>query len=191
MGIVEKTKNIIQANLNHLIEKAENPEKMLKKMILDMEDWHRQMRLALFELNKEKSWLENRLAENRKLATRWKERAQLAVKKGRDDLAREALASKKELEKSGSAVEGVLETNKGHIAEIEGSMSKLRTKIEEAKIRRLEMSMNKLQAAQVRAGLAETLADEREDAFARLEIDEELKRMKAEIGKDKRGKSKS
>jgi len=191
MGIVEKTKNIIQANLNHLIEKAENPEKMLKKMILDMEDWHRQMRLALFELNKEKSWLENRLAENRKLATRWKERAQLAVKKGRDDLAREALASKKELEKSGSAVEGVLETNKGHIAEIEGSMSKLRTKIEEAKIRRLEMSMNKLQAAQVRAGLTETLKDEKEDEFARLEIDDELKRMKAEIGKDKRGKSKS
>ena len=191
MGIVEKTKNIIQANLNHLIEKAENPEKMLKKMILDMEDWHRQMRLALFELNKEKGWLENRLAENRKLAAKWEERAQLAVKKERDDLAREALASKKELERSGSAIEGVLQTNKAHIGEIESSMSKLRTKIEEAKVRHLEMSMNKLQTQQVRAGLAETLEDEKEDAFARLEIDEELKRMKAEVTRDKRGKSKS
>ena len=191
MGIVEKTKNIIQANLNHLIEKAENPEKMLKKMILDMEDWHRQMRLALFELNKEKGWLENRLAENRKLAAKWEERAQLAVKKERDDLAREALASKKELERSGTTIEGVLQTNKAHVSEIESSMSKLRTKIEEAKVRHLEMSMNKLQAAQVRAGLTETLEDKKEDAFARLEIDEELKRMKAEVNRDKRGKSKS
>ena len=191
MGIVEKTKNIIQANLNHLIEKAENPEKMLKKMILDMEDCHRQMRLALFELNKEKGWLENRLAENRKLAAKWEERAQLAVKKERDDLAREALASKKELERSGTTIEGVLQTNKAHVSEIESSMSKLRTKIEEAKVRHLEMSMNKLQAAQVRAGLTETLEDKKEDAFARLEIDEELKRMKAEVNRDKRGKSKS
>ena len=181
MGIIEKAKNIISSNINHLLEKAENPEKMLKKMILDMEDWHRQMRASLFELNKERGWLENRLRENTELLGRWQERAELAVKKGRDDLAREALANKKELEKSRAPVERVLKKNAAHIEEIESNVSKLKIKIEEAKAKRLEMSMQKLEAVQAQAGLADVLPDEKEKTFRDLEIDEELRRLKTKL----------
>lgn len=191
MGIIEKAKNIISSNINHLLEKAENPEKTLKKMILDMEDWHRQMRSSLFELNKERSWLENRLAENSDLMNKWTERAELAVKKGRDDLAREALISKKELERSRTIIENVLKTNGAHIAEVESNASKLKIKIEEAKAKRLEMSMEKLQAVQAQAGMTEVLPDRKEKAFADMEIDEELSRLKKKLARDRRPNSKS
>jgi phage shock protein A len=188
MGIIERVKNIVSSNINHLLEKAENPEKMLKKMILDMEDWHRQMRAALFELNKERGWLENRLNENVGLLKKWDERARLAVEKGRDDLAREALASKRELEKSKSTLEGVLRKNKAQIEEIEANLSKLKLKIEEAKARHLEMSMQKLQAVQAQAGLADVLVDEKEEKFADIEIDEELRRLKDKLTGEKDAK---
>jgi len=181
VGIIEKAKNIISSNINHLLERAENPEKMLKKMILDMEDWHRQMRASLFELKKESGWLENRLKETSGQIEKWRQRAELAVKEGRDDLAREALSTKKELEKSRAPMERVRKKNAAHIKEIETNISKLKVKIEEAKAKRLEMSMQKLQGVQAQAGLADVLPDDKEKTFRDLEIDEELRRLKTKL----------
>jgi len=95
MGVLERIESIIKANLNDLLGKTENPEKILQQLILDMESELAEARDQVVAAIREEKRLRMLRIENENLAEKWQKKAVLAVQYGKDDLAREAILRKR------------------------------------------------------------------------------------------------
>lgn len=185
MGIFQKLSTLIKSNINDLISRAENPEKMLNQIILDMRDQlakaKREVAAAIADEHKLKSQLESEV----KQARDWQHRAMLAVKEGRDDLAKQALIRQKEHTERAQVLQNTWESQAAETEKLKGSLRQLNDKIEEAKRKRnLLIAKQKRAQAQRRihetmSGLSDTSAFE---AFNRMadKIEEEERRSLAE-----------
>lgn len=91
MGLMERVSTLIRANLNDLIDKAEHPEKMIKQLILDMENQLMQVKTQVAVAIADQHMLEQKRKENDESSAEWMRKAELAVDKKQDDLARAAL----------------------------------------------------------------------------------------------------
>jgi phage shock protein A len=91
MPLLERVSTLLRANLNDLVEKAEDPEKLLKQLILDMENQLLQVKTQVAIAIADQHLLERKRVEHETQAADWKRKAQLAVDKGHDDMARGAL----------------------------------------------------------------------------------------------------
>ncbi|HEX8712417.1 MAG TPA: PspA/IM30 family protein [Terracidiphilus sp.] len=91
MALLERVSTLLRANLNDLVEKAEDPERMLKQIVLDMENQLMQVKTQVAIAVADEHLLEKKRSEHEAEATEWRRKAELAVDKGRDDLARAAL----------------------------------------------------------------------------------------------------
>ncbi|NMC33926.1 MAG: PspA/IM30 family protein, partial [Veillonellaceae bacterium] len=98
MGIFDRLKTLISSNINDMISKAENPEKMLNQLILDMNQQMVESKKAVAMAIADEKRLEREMLEQKRQAEDWEKKAMLAVKAGRDDLAKEALLRKTEAE---------------------------------------------------------------------------------------------
>jgi phage shock protein A len=186
MGIFTKLSTVIKSNINDLISRAENPEKMLNQIILDMRDQlakaKREVAAAIADERKLKSQLESEV----KQARDWQHRAMLAVKEGRDDLAKQALIRQKEHTERAQVLQGTWESQAAETEKLKGSLRQLNDKIEEAKRKRnLLIAKQKRAQAQRRihetmSGLSDTSAFE---AFNRMadKIEDEERRSLAEV----------
>jgi phage shock protein A len=184
MGIFTKLSTVFKSNINDLISRAENPEKMLNQIILDMRDQlakaKREVAAAIADERKLKSQLDMEV----KQARDWQHRAMLAVKEGRDDLAKQALLRQKEHTERGQVLQQTWEAQARETESLKGSLRQLNDKIEEAKRKRnLLIAKQKRAQAQRRihetmSGLSDTSAFE---AFNRMadKIEEEERRSVA------------
>ena len=106
MSIFTKLSTVIKSNINDLISRAENPEKMLNQIILDMRDQlskaKREVAAAIADERKLRAQLEDEVKQSRD----WEHRAMLAVKEGRDDLAKQALVRQQEHAQRAQVLEG-------------------------------------------------------------------------------------
>jgi phage shock protein A len=91
MAVLERVATLVRANLNDLIDRAEDPEKMIKQLILDMENQLLQVKTQVAISMADHHLLQKKLAEHEDKAAEWMRKAELAVDKGQDDLARAAL----------------------------------------------------------------------------------------------------
>lgn len=91
MALMERVTTLLRANLNDLIDKAEDPEKLLKQLILDMENQLLQVKTQVAIAIADQHLLDKKRGEHDAAVRTWKDKAALAVSKGRDDMAREAL----------------------------------------------------------------------------------------------------
>ena len=91
MALLERVSTLIRANLNDLIDKAEEPEKMIKQVILDMQNQLMQVKTQVAIAIADQHLLEKKKMEHEQQAAEWRRKAELAVQKGQDDLARAAL----------------------------------------------------------------------------------------------------
>jgi phage shock protein A len=91
MALLERVSTLLRANLNDLIEKAENPERLLKQLILDMENQLLQVKTQVAIAIADQHLLERKRREHEQQGAEWRRKAELAVSKGHDDLARAAL----------------------------------------------------------------------------------------------------
>ncbi len=91
MALLERVSTLVRANLNDLIDKAEEPEKMIKQVILDMQNQLLQVKTQVAIAIADQHLLENKQKENTEKITDWMRKAELAVDKKQDDLARAAL----------------------------------------------------------------------------------------------------
>src|SRR5580658_621956 len=91
MSLLERVGTLLRANLNDLVEKAEDPERMLKQVVLDMENQLLQVKTQVAIAIADEHLLEKKRAEHEHEAGEWRRKAELAVQKGHDDLARAAL----------------------------------------------------------------------------------------------------
>jgi phage shock protein A len=95
MGIFTRFRDIISSNLNAMLDKAEDPEKLIRLMIREMEDTLVEIKASCAGVMAERKKAERQLQEMTERSSYWEEKAGLAVNKGRDDLAREALHEKR------------------------------------------------------------------------------------------------
>jgi phage shock protein A len=91
MSLLDRVSTLLRANLNDLVEKAEDPERMLKQIVLDMENQLLQVKTQVAIAIADQHLLEKKRAEQEQNAADWRRKAELAVSKGQDDLARAAL----------------------------------------------------------------------------------------------------
>ena len=91
MSLLDRVSTLLRANLNDLVEKAEDPERMLKQIVLDMENQLMQVNTQVAIAISDQHLLEKKRAEHEQQAGDWRRKAELAVQKGQDDLARAAL----------------------------------------------------------------------------------------------------
>jgi phage shock protein A len=133
MGSFSRLRYVIAANVNSLLEKAEDPEKLLKALIRDMEDASEDARLASAELLAEQTHLQRLKERYEREIEEWSARAEKSVGTNRDDLARTALKAKAEIELAlQSAIDesGSLDER---VTQLEFDMAQLKTKLAEAK----------------------------------------------------------
>jgi phage shock protein A len=95
MGIFSRFRDIISSNINVMLDKAEDPEKLIKLMIREMEDTLVEIKASCAGVMAGNKKVQRQMEEVQSRAKQWEERAELAVSKGRDDLAREALVEKR------------------------------------------------------------------------------------------------
>ena len=133
MGSFSRLRYVIAANVNSLLEKAEDPEKLLRALIRDMEDASEDARLASSDLLAEQTHLQNMKNRYEREIDEWTARAEKAVETNRDDLARTALKAKAELEQAlNSAVDEAANLD-ARITQLEFDMAQLKNKLAEAK----------------------------------------------------------
>jgi phage shock protein A len=132
MALLERVSTLVRANLNDLIDKAEHPEKMIKQVILDMENQLLQVKTQVAIAIADQHLLEKKQKENEDKVTEWMRKAELAVTKKDDDLARAALQrveSYREL--SGSFGEQVID-QKAQVENLKIALRQLGAKLAEA-----------------------------------------------------------
>jgi phage shock protein A len=131
MGILERIRTVLKANINALISKAENPEKMLNQLIIDMNEQlveaKRQVAMSIADEKK----LERQLLENRGLAGEWEGKAMLAVKASKDDLAKEALVRKTEYDGYAAGYQKEYDAQHAAVEQLKDALRQLSGKIDE------------------------------------------------------------
>ena len=185
MGIFQKFSTLLKSNINDLIARAENPEKMLNQIILDMRDQlakaKREVAAAIADERKLRAHLDDEIKQTQD----WEHRAMLAVKEGRDDLAKQALIRQQEHAQRAATLEQTWTAQAQETEKLKGSLRQLNDKIEEAKRKRnLLIAKQKRAQAQKRihetmSGLSDTSAFE---AFNRMaeKIEESERRSVAQ-----------
>jgi phage shock protein A len=135
MGIFTRVRDIINSNINSMLDKAEDPEKLVKLMIREMEDTLVEIKASCAGAMAQRKRIDRELEEVRRRGEQWGEKAQLAVIKGREDLAREALLEKRRytarvesLEKEALQLDGVVDQYKSDIMQLEEKLATAREK---------------------------------------------------------------
>lgn len=169
MGIFSRLSDIVNANLNALLDRAEDPEKMAKLMIQEMEDTLVEVRSAAVKNISEKKEIQRRLEQLASAETDWAQKAEFAISKGRDDLAKGALLAKRKLAESATALQSELKAVEDALARHDEDLARLQSKLQEAKAKQKALLI-RLNAAQKRVQVRRTLADGRvDDALARYD----------------------
>jgi len=135
MGTFSRLRYVIAANVNALIEKAEDPEKLLRALIREMEDAGEEARLASAEMIAEKMHLERLATQLSDEAALWQSRAENAVRERRDDLARAALKAHGEVTDQHQGVQRELGEIGERMAQLERDVQTLKVKMSEAKLK--------------------------------------------------------
>lgn len=135
MSTFSRLRYVVAANVNALIEKAEDPEKLLRALIREMEDAGEEARMACAELLAEQQRLTRLDAQLAEEASLWGQRAESAVEQGRDDLARDALKARAEISTRHEATRDEQKRLADRVTQMEQDMATLKTKLAEAKTR--------------------------------------------------------
>ena len=136
MGLFDRIMRVIRANINNLVSRAEDPEKILEQTVLDMQDDLIQLRQAVAQAIATQKRTERQYSQATTTADEWYRRAQLALQKGDDTLAREALTRRKTYQETATAMKTQLDQQGTVVAQLKQNMVKLESKISEAKTKK-------------------------------------------------------
>jgi len=141
MGIFSRMSDIINANINAMLEKAEDPEKIVRLMIQEMEDTLVEVRSAAARTIADKKENRRKLTALEAEAQEWQQKAELAVTKQRDDLAKAALHEKAAIERIAAGLKDQLEQVDDGLERLNGDITRLQEKLADAKARQKALLM--------------------------------------------------
>ena len=136
MGLLERVSTLIRANINDLVDRAEDPEKLIKQVILDMENQYLQVKTQVAVSIADEHMLEKKLRENEDNARDWMRKAEIAVDKLEDDLARAALDRFQTSQRLAQSYREQVDDQTAQVETLKGALMKLEQKLEEAKSKR-------------------------------------------------------
>src|SRR5512144_3290036 len=132
MAVLERVATLVRANLNDLIDRAEDPEKMIKQVILDMRNQLMQVKTQVAIAIADQHLLEKKLKENSDAEAEWMRKAELAVDKKQDDLARAAIERGMSYKRLTKNYEEQVADQKVQVEELKTALNKLEQKLAEA-----------------------------------------------------------
>jgi len=141
MGIFSRMTDIINSNINSMLDQAEDPQKMIRLIIQEMEDTLVEVRSSSARVLADRKGAVRRLEQIEGEAASWEEKARLAISKGREDLARAALQEKRAIEEEVTVVGAELEATDEHIAQLNVEVAKLQQKLSDAKAKQKVLVM--------------------------------------------------
>ena len=182
MGMFSRFTDIINANLNNMLDKAEDPEKMVKLIIQEMEETLVEVRSTAAKNIAEKKTLMRQIASLETSIKNWQEKAELAISKGRDDLAKSALSEKQKLMTQVTELQHGLSQLDVFLSAVQEDGQRLQEKLQEAKRKQESFALRK-ESAEVRLKVRERAVvyniDEAISKFERYQ--QKIDRVEAEI----------
>lgn len=149
MGLLKRMSDLIRSNVNDVLDKAEDPRKILEQTILDMEGEHKKAKKMLLETLTLLKQSEKQRDGHQKSAQDWENKAMAALKAGNEDLARQALAEKAKIDELHKEAQQGVQQQSAYTDELKRSLSELEAKINEARKKRDEL-LARLSAAELK-----------------------------------------
>lgn len=181
MGIFSRISEIVNSNINAMLDKAENPEKMVKLMITEMEDTLIEIKSAAAEVVAERIRVERAAKQQRDKVTEWENKAGLALQKGREDLAREAVEQKLDYQSQAESLEAKQAELEKMVAQYQDDVARLEEKLDSAKRRQRVLIASHKSASNRRRVEEQIYQVNTSGAFARFDqYEQKIDRFKAE-----------
>jgi phage shock protein A len=158
MGLFDRLWRVIRANINSLVGAAEDPEKILEQAVMDMQEDLIQLRQAVAGAIAAQKRTERQCSQAESTAAEWYQRAQLALQKGEENLAREALTRKKSYQETATAMKASLGQQNAVVAQLKENMRSLESKISEAKSKK-DMYIARARSAKASERLQEMMGN--------------------------------
>lgn len=156
MGIFGRMSDILKANINELIDKAEDPDKLMDQMIREMQEQLRNAKIEVAKAIADEKRLEQQLKQNQVQAQSWESKAMLALKKGDENLATEALKQKKSYDQLVMTVQPQWEQQNQLSSKLKDSLRALESKIDEAR-RKKEILVARQKRAEAQKKIQEVM----------------------------------
>ena len=170
MGIFSRTRDIVAANVTDILDKAEDPAKMVRMIILEMEETLVEVRASAARTIADQKEMKRSIVKLEQLQESWKEKAELALSKDREDLAKQALVEKQKASDMAARLNGEIEILDESLKAYEQDIAKLQGKLREARSRQNNISA-RLETAENQIKLRDLYNGDRvQDAFSRFEM---------------------
>lgn len=181
MGIFTRFRDIVSANMNAMLDKAEDPEKLIKLMIREMEDTLIEIKASCAGVMANRKRVQRQLDEARSREMSWQEKAELAVNKGRDDLAREALVEKRRYGDRTNALDNELMEFDAMVEQYQDDIRQLEEKLGSARERQRVLVQRHIHANRKKRAQEEIRRMDSSDAIFKFEeLENRIERMEAE-----------
>ena len=181
MGIFTRFRDIVSSNINAMLDKAEDPEKLIKLIIREMEDTLVELKSSCAGAMANCNKIQRQMEEDEDRARQWEERAALAVKKGRDDLAREALLEKRRHFERTDLLKQELEDHNVLVDQYQGDIRQLEDKLQSAREKQSMLVQRQFRARGKMRAQEEIRRMESTDAILKFEeLENRIERMEAE-----------
>ena len=169
MGIFSRTRDIIAANFNDMLDQADDPQKMIRMIILEMEETLVEVRASAARTIADQKEMHRHTVKLDKLQADWAEKAQLALSKDREDLARAALVEKKKASDMADQLKQEIAVLDDALRAYEQDIQKLQNRLREARSRQTAIAA-RLESAENRVKLRSLMTNERvDDALGRFD----------------------
>jgi len=156
MGMLDRVSTIVRSNINDLLDRAEDPEKMIRQLLADMENQLIQVKTQVAASIADEQRLKERWQQNQQQADEWQRKAELAVTKGDDDLAKQALARRNTFVQTATGFKEQYEEQARQVEELKSALDKLEAKIDEARTKK-DLLIARSRRAQAERQVHETL----------------------------------
>src|SRR6516225_7992659 len=180
MGILDRVSTLLRANINDMIDGAEDTEKVVKQLIADMNNQLIQVKTQVAASIADEKQLYQRYQDNQQKANDWQQRAEMAVEKGQDDMAREALSRRNAFQQTADGFKEQYDQQSAQVETLKTALHELEAKIQDAQTK------EQLLIARSRRAMAELDTDTMEHRFQLMEqesaVDKQLADLKAKKG---------
>ena len=181
MGIFTRFRDIISSNINAMLDRAEDPEKLIKLMIREMEDTLVEMKASCAGVMATSKRVQRELEQMEEFAKNWEEKAELAVRKGRDDLAREALVERRKYMQRKDSLELELVEHDSLIQQYQEDILQLEEKLESARDKQRVLVQRHIHARRKKRAQEEIRRVDSSDVVLKFEeLESRIERMESE-----------
>jgi phage shock protein A len=157
VGVLDRVSTLIRANINDLISRAEDPEKVVNQLLEDMRNQLIQVKTQVAASIADERLLQKRYEENQKQADEWQRKAELAIERGQDDLAREALSRKLTSQQVADGFKQQWTDQSAQVEQLKEALAQLEAKIAEAQTKK-DLLIARSRRAKAETNIRKTLA---------------------------------